>query len=485
MVAQIPFDRSSSAPFHRQVYDGYRAAILDGRLRPGERLPATRDLAAALGISRTPVLDAFERLRYEGYVDGRVGAGTFVARAPSSGDGPGPDRGPGTWPDPVELPADRWLPPGAIEPRHRIRPFHLNVPALDLFPHPVWRRLIRRHLNMSLDEMVAEDDAVGLWSLRELLADHLRVTRLVRCDPEQVFIVTGSRCALQLCAVALLDAGESIGVDESTRHAALRGVGALRVPIELVPPDGDEADDADDEVLVRTTSPRVRFVHVMPSHPYLFGGPMGPRRRRQLLRWSEVREGWILEEDHDSDLCYDGFRPVPLHGEGHGDRVLHLGAFSRTMFPGVRVGYLVVPRALVPTFVRVRRALAFTTPPLHQAAVADFLAEGHYDRHIRTMRRTYDARRKAVVAALRRDGPDLMTVHDVDAGLELAITFDPSRPDEEAVRAAAAAGISTTALSTVYPERNGLVLGFGCAPPDQLDQAARGLITVLRSPLSD
>ena len=477
MRAQIPFDRSLPASFYQQIYEGYRAAIIDGRLRPGDRLPATRELADDLGLSRTPVLDAFARLRDEGYLEGRVGAGTFVAQptfpAPGSTAGRADD---GTASEET-LPADGWLPHAIREPRIRFRPFHRGLPAVDLFPDHLWERLLRRHFDVLAHEFASDGDLGGLWHLRECVAAYFRTVRFVDCDPEQVLVVSGSRMALQMCALALLEPNASVGVEPCTWLAAHHGLGALRIPIELIP--AEDPGDGDD-ALTAAMSERVSLAHVTPSDRYLFGRPMGDRRRRHLLNWAEANHRWILEGDYDSALRHDERRSLPLYNEAPG-RVIYLVTFVRSMFPGLKVAFLVVPRSILRSFRRVQQAMAPSTSLLDQSALADFIEEGHYARHVRRLRPIYTERRDALLDSLRRHGSDIATAHSVDAGLDLAITFPVDAPDRDVARKAAEEGISTIALSYVYPERNGLILGFGCATPDRLDTAAQSLLGVIRS----
>lgn len=477
MGAQIPFDRSRPVSFYQQIYEGYRAAIIDGRLRPGDRLPATRELADDLGLSRTPVLDAFARLRAEGYLDGRVGAGTFVAPRAFPALGSTAGRADDDTQSDEALPADVWLPHAIREPRIRSRPFHRGIPAVDLFPGHLWGRLLRRHFDVLAQEFLSDGDMGGLWHLRECVATYLRTVRFVDCDPEQVLIVSGSRMALQMCALALREPNATIGVEPCTWLAAHHGLGTLRIPIELIPAEDPGAGDA---ALTTAMSERVSFAYVTPSDRYLFGRPMGDRRRRQLLNWAEANHRWILEEDYDSDLRHDERRSLPLCNEAPG-RVIYLVTLVRSMFPGLKVAFLVVPRSILRTFRRVQQAMAPSTSLLDQSALADFIEEGHYARHVRRMRPVYTERRDALLDSLRRHGCDIVTAHRVDAGLDLAITFPADAPDRYVAHKAAVEGISTIALSYVYPERNGLILGFGCATPDRLDAAAQSLLGVIRS----
>ncbi len=344
VVPFVPFVRPSTVPLYRQIYDAYRSAILTGRLRPGQRLPSTRALALELEISRLPAVNAFEQLLHEGYIEGRVGAGTFVA---------------GAIPDDLTraaaAPRPAAPPPPSPPPRDEggLGPFRVSMPALDHFPHRVWGRLLWRHGKRQSSALMAYGDPAGHVPLREAIAEYLGVARGVRCDAAHVLIVSGSQMALQLCAMALLGPGDAVCVEEPGypgARDALRTSGATVVPIPL------DAEGIDVRRLA-AQGRRARLVYVTPSHQYPLGISMTAARRLALLAWARGGNRWIVEDDYDSEYRYAS-RPLgALQGMDRGARVIYVGTFSKVLFPSLRVGYVVVPPPLWDTFVRLREAL--------------------------------------------------------------------------------------------------------------------------------
>ena len=471
VVPFVPFVRPSAVPLYRQIYDAYRSAILTGRLRPGQRLPSTRALADELEISRLPAVNAFEQLLHEGYIEGRVGAGTYVAGdipddLTRAGDRAGAGR------------VDRRSPP---TPRDEggLGPFRVSMPALDHFPHRVWGRLLWRHGKRQSSALMAYGDPAGYVPLREAIAEYLGVARGVRCDAAHVLIVSGSQMALQLCAMALLAPGDAVCVEEPGypgARDALRTSGATVVPIPL------DAEGIDVRRLA-AQGRRARLVYVTPSHQYPLGISMTAARRLALLAWARGGNRWIVEDDYDSEYRYAS-RPLgALQGMDRGARVIYVGTFSKVLFPSLRVGYVVVPPALWDTFVRLREALDIFSPTLTQAVLADFLREGHFARHLRRMRKLYLGRRDALVERIRAHLGDVLTIHCADAGLHLSAFLPAGVDDREVLRRAAARGITATALSACYagrPTRRGLVLGFGGSDERRLVAAADELGDVIR-----
>ncbi len=456
----IPFDHSSGAPFYRQIYDGYRAAILSGQLRPGERLPSTRALATDLGISRLPAVYAFEQLLHEGYIEGRSGSGTFVKE---------------TIPDeltvPEEVPAAETTP--VTWPRHSIdlAPFRVSLPALDRFPLTLWSRLVARHAKKLTIETMAYGDPAGHGPLREAIADYLRTARAVRCDAGQVLIVSGSQMALQICALALLPRGRSVCIEEPGylgARDALQRSGARLVPV------GVDDEGIDVEALA-ARGRDVRAVYVTPSHQHPLGVPMTASRRLALLEWARRSGSWILEDDYDSEYRYASRPLSALQGLDASERVIYIGTFSKVLFPALRIGYVVVPRALVDTFRAIRESLDIFQPSLEQLV------------HIRRMRALYHKRRDALLAALREYVP-MLQPYNSDAGLHLTAFLPEGMDDCRVVEEAARRGISVTALSTCYAgpnPRHGLILGFGGASERRIRTAAKKLGEVLEDCLRE
>jgi GntR family transcriptional regulator / MocR family aminotransferase len=477
----LPLERNNGVPIFRQIHDGLRRAILDGRLRPGQRIPSTRGLAADLGVSRLPVLSAYEQLLHEGYLVGRTGSGTFVSTSI-------PDhllRSPGARrltpaPRPSLKPRERPVPnqPSPTSWSLPIVPFQVGHPALDLFPHAAWAKLVSRQLRAETSEQLAYGDPAGLRGLRVAIAEHLRASRGVRCVADQVLIVPGSQAALRLAAATLLEPNDRVAVEEPGYFGAHRALRAARAQIVPVPVD---AEGLHVPTLQRRGT-NIRAVYVTPSHQYPLGMTMSASRRFALLDWAVRREAWILEDDYDSEFRYVS-RPVgALQGMDARDRVIYIGTFSKALFPAVRVGYVVVPPPLWTRFLESRFAFDLFTPTLYQRALAEFLRQGHFARHLRRMRSAYLERRNALLRGLSRHCGDLVQVHNSDAGLHVTVLLREGVEDQDVAARLGRRGVATLALSTSYVEptrRQGLLLGFGCAEPRRLLDATRILGEVL------
>jgi GntR family transcriptional regulator/MocR family aminotransferase len=477
LTPYIPFDRTSGVPFYTQIYDGYRTAILSGRLGPGQRLPSTRTLAAELRISRLPVLNAFEQLLHEGYLEGKVGSGTYV-RDCIPDEVARPMRIPPAMPmRPRRVLA---LAPGATRSsRDDGSGTFKSLPALDHFPHETFARLIRRHAARLSDDLLAYGDPAGYAPLREAIAAYLRTARAVDCEPEQVIIVSGSQLGLRVAAMALTTA-ESVACMEDPGYRGARQ--ALAVSNTNVAPIRVDKDGIDVAALARI-GPRARLVYVTPSHQYPLGASLGVSRRLELLSWAERNDSWILEDDYDSEFRYSSRTLGALQGMDAGDRVIYLGTFSKVMFPALRLGYLVVPHELITRFVRTRETMDLCSPLLYQLVLTDFLNEGHFARHLRRMRAVYLRRRDAVIAAVREHAADVMTIENTDAGLHVLTFLKDGTDDRALARRAAQEGLFPAALSVLYasePARSGLILGFGGSDEATLAEGVRVLASLIR-----
>jgi GntR family transcriptional regulator/MocR family aminotransferase len=320
-------------------------------------------------------------------------------------------------------------------------------------------------------------DARGHLPLRAALAAYLRTARGVRCEPEQILVVSGSQQALALAARVLLDPGAPVWIEEPGYPGARNVLELARARLVPVPVD----DDGLDVAAGVARAPRARAAYVTPSHQYPLGATMSAARRLQLLDWARRAGAWIIEDDYDSEYRYESPPVAALQGLDRDARVLYVGTFSKVLFPALRVGYLVVPADLVPRFARVRDALDIFPATLNQAALADFLVEGHFARHLRRMRALYRERRGALVAALRAELPGVEIV-GAQAGMHLCATL-PRVRDLPAARRAAAEGVWALPLSSCYlgaPARPGFVLGFAGTPARDLAPAARRLRRALR-----
>jgi GntR family transcriptional regulator/MocR family aminotransferase len=475
-VPPIALDDRANIPMYRQLYDWFRKAIITGQLRPGQRMPSTRSLAAELSISRIPVLNAYEQLLAEGYLETFVGAGTRVAgsipddalkprvvnlrkSAGDRGDNGSPRRKSRAGRALIHPPAQSWL--------ENMGAFRVSLPALDHFPLEVWSKLVARHSRHCSTEVMAYGDAMGYLPFREAIADYLRAARGVRCEPSQILVTTGSQQALQLAARVLLDRGDRVWMEEpgySGARQAFAMAGARLTPVQV---DGEGMNVA--EAIHRGRI--ARAVYVTPSHQYPLGVTMSAARRLLLLNWAARTGAWIIEDDYDSEYRF-GSRPIAsLQGLDTDERVIYIGTFSKVMFPALRLGYVVVPGDLVPAFSAAREAADIFTSTLYQAVLTDFIGEGHFARHIRRMRMLYMERRTALAKAIGSRLGDSLEVIGAEAGMHLVALLGSGVDDAAVSRAAAGKGISAMPLSACCvkrPVRGGLILGYGSANLHQI-----------------
>lgn len=489
----VPLNRSSGAPLHRQLYDGLREGILAGRFPAGARLPSTRGLAAELGVSRNTVTSAFSQLLVEGYLEGKVGSGTYVT-------GVLPDemlsarrgtRGAGLREETLPSPGRRLSRRGellaatqtvTIRDKGSPRAFRPCVPALEEFPVREWRLLASRRWRHSPSGLLGYGDPAGYLPLREAIAGYLGAARAVRCSPDQVVVVSGSQQALDLAARVLLDPGEAAWVEDpgyAGARAALAGASARLVP---VPVDGEGLDVS--AGIEREAD--ALLAYVTPSHQYPLGPMMGLARRLELLRWARGVGAWIVEDDYDGEYRYSGRPLEALQGLDAEGRVIYVGTFSKVLFPALRLGYLVVPPDLTDAFVAARELSDRHAPVIDQAVLADFITEGHFARHVRRMRALYASRQEALVEAAKKELDGLIDVGPAEAGMHLVGFLPEGSDDREASRMAAAHGVEAPPISSYAlephperPRRPGLLLGYAAFTETEILRGVRRLATAL------
>jgi GntR family transcriptional regulator/MocR family aminotransferase len=479
----IAVDRKASKSLHRQIYDAYRMAIVDGSLRPGQRIPSTRVLAAEIGVSRFPVLNAYAQLLAEGYFESRVGAGTIISGSlPEQFTSSAPTRAtPGggrSGPRPVSrrslvLPRFErapWL--------HARGAFIVGQVAVDEFPLQVWSSLVaRRGRNMNA-KLFHYGDQMGSKALRETIASYLRTARSLHCQAEQVMIVSGSQQALEISARVLLDPGSPVWMEEpgySLAREAFQLTGCRLVP---VPVDDEGLDVAAGIKRCR----RARAAFVTPSHQFPLGVTMSASRRFQLLDWAQNTGAWVIEDDYDSEFRYESLPIASLQGLDANARVIYIGSFSKVLFPSLRLGYIVIPADLVERFLAIRRATDLGPPGFYQEVLADFIREGHFARHIRRMRVLYRERRSALAESIRKELGPMVEVLGGEAGMHLTVTLPEGRRDLEIAQRAAQQNLWIWPLSTSYlgkVARPGFILGFGSTAVAEIPRAVRKLRHVL------
>ena len=478
----VALDPASDTPLYRQLADWLRRAIVGGQLQPGQRVPSTRRLANELKLSRIPVLGAYELLQAEGYLETFPGAGTCVARAipgealklaapkvrraiPASA-GHKHLRRVARRAAVMRMPPQPWL--------KNLGAFRIGLPALDHFPTGVWARLVNRHVRKPPAEVMAYGDAMGYLPLREAIAEYLGAMRGVRCDAAQIMMTTGSQQCLQISAHVLLDQGESAWVEEPGYPGARQALAAAGAHLVPVPVDQEGMMVAQGVRRGHDARPRRRT----PAHQFPLGMTMSAARRMQLLRWAGQNGAWIIEDDYDSEYRFTGRPFASLQGMDTDERVIYVGTFSKVMFPALRLGYVVVPKDLIPVFSGSRQASDTFTSTLYQAVMTDFIREGHFARHIRRMRLLYMERHTALIEAINRYLGDQLEVLSAETGMHLVVLLAPGLDDVSVTRAAARRGVSVRPLSGCYlgsPQRGGLILGYGGASTAEIRDAIRKL----------
>lgn len=481
--------RSRAEPLTTQLYRGIRNAILSGTLAPESRVPSTRDLAASEGVARNTALRVYEQLLSEGYLVQRRGAGTYVApelpqnlvtrRSPAA---------PTTPPDPprlsrrgqrlVPLAPTSWAPAGSAVGVD----FRYGPTALDDFPRQIWQRQLSRAARETKAPHLDYGAPAGLPELREAISEYLTRSRAVSCRPDQIIVVHGSQQALALTGEVLLDPGDRVLMESPGYPGATLSfwaAGATVVP-GAVGPEGLDVRGLAGGLR------RVRLAYVTPSHQFPTGVIMTLARRLALLEWAERTGAWIFEDDYDSEFRY-GVRPVEsLQGLDRHGCVIYAGTFSKVLFPSLRLGYVVVPPALVDPF-RAAKALADTgTGGLEQRALARFIHDGHFDRHLRRARARNGERRAALVAALEEHAGDLVEVLGANAGLHVMLRLRdvPIAREPELVAAAESAGVRVYSPALFYPaprERPEaeLLLGYAALSRSQIRRGIARLADVL------
>lgn len=478
----IALDSSRKTPIYRELYEWFRRAILLGQLRPGQQVPSTRNLAVELKISRISVSSAYGQLHAEGYLETFVGAGTCVARSIPDDALKPPTRKlqdasrriskgkalrkVSSRVDLMRVPAQTWS--------HKLVPFRMSLPAVEHFPTKIWSKLVNRHCRKPTRQLMAYGDAKGHVPLREAIAEYLGAARAVRCEPSQVLITTGSQQGLQLSAQVLLDANEEVWIEDPGypgARQALTMVGAKIVPV-LVDREGLDVAEG-----VRKAH-NARAVCITPSHQYPLGVTMTAARRMLLLNWAARSGAWIIEDDYDSEYRLEGRPIASLQGLDTDARVIYIGTFSKAMFPALRLGYVVVPADLVEAFSNARDATDQFSSTLYQAAMTDFIREGHFARHIRRMRVIYGQRRTVLVDAIEKQLGDMLEVIGTEAGMHLVALLRPGVSDVAIAKRAAEVGISAMPLSSCYakpPARGGLILGYGGTDTRDIHEGIRKL----------
>ena len=476
-------DRRAPEPVFRQIYRQIRGSIQSRALRAGARLPSTRELALRLGVSRTSAVAAYEQLTAEGWLSSRVGAGAYVCH-----DLPEPfpvdraDQAP---------PAARLVPdredlfgPLVLDEAPREQPFAMGLCLIDARTADAWRRATHRSVKAMAPHHFGYIDPRGLPELRSAICDYLRAARAVRCDPEQVIVTAGTQHGIDLAIRVLLRPGDEVWVEDPCYPMTWRGLKAADLRLRPVPTDGEGLVVAEGA----RRWPRAQAAVVTPSHQYPTGAVLSMARRLELLSWARAAGSWIIEDDYDSELRYRGRPLAALQGLDEAGRVIYVGTLNKVLFPGLRIGYVVAPLALIGAFAGARHLGDRQPPTLSQTVLADFMQQGHLVAHFRRMRQLYRQAQDVLIGELeRRVPPQRLEIRRPDQGNHLVVWLPDGVDDVELERAAKAIGVTCRAVSRLYleaPRRSGLMLGFTGFRPEALAAPAARLAALIAERLS-
>jgi GntR family transcriptional regulator/MocR family aminotransferase len=494
-MTDIPFlmldEKNSALPLYRQIYESVRRAILSGRLVSGTRLPASRVLAKQLSVSRLTVVNAFEQLLAEGYLEGRTGAGTFVAsKIPEDllqvSETHKENAAAHSAPEKVRISKFAERLTAAQSPVSRLLnsraalPFKNGLTAISEFPFDVWEKIAMRVYRGSRYKISGYGEAAGYRPLREAVAAHFAASRGVRCDVEQIFITNGAQQALDLVGRVLLDAGERVWIEDPCYAEALavfRAVGAQITPVPV------NAEGFDLEAAELRAAP-AKLVYITPSHQYPTGVTMSLARRLSLLEWARRTGAWIIEDDYNSEFRYAGRPLASLQNLDETGRVIYVGTFSKTIFPALRLGCMIVPRNLIDVFRAARNLCDCHSPIFEQAILADFIAEGHFARHLRRMRTLYEKRQNFLVEEAEKNLRGLLSVAKAPSGMHLIGWLGEGFDDRAVAEKAFENGLHLAPLSAYCIENRlpaGLILGYTGFDEAQIRQGVAKLNEILRS----
>lgn len=471
LLPTLRIDRGSSRPIVVQLVSALRELVLSGVLEPGQRLPSSRTFARDHGISRTTAISVYESLTAEGLIVSRVGSGSHVSdvlrgkartlTAGSSGHAKQPTRLASL----AERASEQFFP--RLSHPTQPRPFVTGLPALDMFPMPLWAKLTARHWRSARGHALGYPEPGGLAELRQAIATHLRANRGVVCDPEEVFIFNGAQEAFNHIGNTLLDPGDPVWFENpgpiGARNSLLAS-GARLVPVPVDEEGINVAAGLDAE-------PNFRLAFVTPSHQHPLGAVMSLQRRFELLQAAERADAWIVEDDYDGEYYYSGHPPPTLKSVDTVGRVIYVGTFSKSLFPALRIAFMVVSGPLADVFGRIARATLQGASTMLQAVTASFIEEGHFSSHIRRMRKIYTERHEVLIDAARHRLAGGIDVMRAESGIQ-TVGHLLTGHDEAAVAEAAAdrdvivAPLSRFSIAPITAK--GFAIGFSTSTPAEI-----------------
>ena len=468
-------------PLHVRIQRAIRQLILDGALDVGRRLPASRALAQSLGVSRDTVEAAYGQLHAEGFIERRTGSGSFVSEQVQRLPGRGLMQSPL-----ARVPALRLSQRGAamfadggLRDFLAPRAFAPGVPETRNFPLQTWERLQRQVLKEHGTRALLHSPPQGTEALRQAIAAYVNLERGARATPERVLVLTSSQQALTLCANVLLDAGDRIFIEDPVYHGARKAFDAAGLECVPVPLDGDGM-----RVDLLQTLPAARAVFLTPSHQFPTGTTLALDRRLAAIAWAQQEQAWIIEDDYDSEFHYAGKPTACVQGLDQHERTIYVGTFTKSMFPGLRIGYMVLPTSLVAPMTVARTLLDGHSAPIAQLTLARFIEGGHLGAHVRTMRAVYAERRDVLARLVCEHLGDFLEPRVPAGGMQMPCTLIRDISELSAVDCARRAGIDLLGLTQLHassPQQAGFLMGFAAHTPHELEVAARKLAQVLQA----
>lgn len=473
---------------HQRIQRALRALILDGALGPGVKLPATRALATSLGVARDTVENAYVQLHRDGFIARQKGSGSYVSETVGT-----ELRGAARKRMKLQDHKRSTMEPGAgLSRRGRmildsggtidqqvIKAFATGLPETRTFPTDVWERLQRQALKDYRAQVLLHGDPQGAMPLRKTIAAYLNLERGAKAAPEQILVLSSTRQALFLCAQLLVDAGKPILMENPGYYGAKKAFESTEA--RVVPIDVDAQGIRTD--LLRADRSGADCVYVTPSHQYPTGATLSLERRLELISWAAENGKWIIEDDYDSEFHYDGLPTACVQGLDKYQRTIYIGTFSKTLYPGLRMGYMVIPPELVSAFARARSIMDGHTPQILQLTLARFMEEGHYNAHVRAMRKLYAGRREILLEAIDRHLAGIVTALQPEGGMQVLCLLEDGWSEEKTIRQAASAGVLLPGLSRLYAgeeKRQGWLLGYASLTAYEIEAAMLRLANALK-----
>lgn len=474
---------------HQRIQRALRALILDGALDPGLKLPATRALAKSLGVARDTVENAYVQLHRDGFIVRREGSGSYVCetlgtelrgavrRRIKAQEVKSSQTEPGAG---LSQRGRMIFDSGGVNDQQVIKAFATGLPETRTFPTDFWERLQRKVMKDYRANVLLHGDPQGAEPLRKAIATYLNLERGAKCSPDQILVLSSTRQALFLCAQLLVDAGKPILLENPGYYGAKKAFETAEA--KVLPINVDELGIRTD--LLYADRSGANCVYVTPSHQYPTGATLPLERRLELINWAAEKGKWVIEDDYDSEFHYDGQPTACVQGLDKYQRTLYLGTFSKTLYPGLRMGYMVLPHELVKAFTYARSMMDGHTPQILQLTLARFMEDGHYNAHVRAMRKLYAGRRSIMLDAIGKHLDGIVTALRPQGGLQIPCLLHDGWSEEKTIRQAASTGVQLSGLSRLYAgdeKKQGWLLGYSSLTAYEIEAAMLRLANALKT----